>query len=130
MLNPIGITAREAANAYNVSPRTIRRWAQTGRLDAAKDASGHWVITLDTPSLDGFKPAQVERARELIAQGGIVPVRGRRIFLAVSNDGDRTYLTAPQACNCKAGIKGRYPCFHRIAAVIMSAATAPVRRAA
>lgn len=114
------ITTREAAAALGVSLRTAQRWAADGKLNAAK-VLGRWVITLDA-DVSGFKPAQVERARELIAQGGIIPVRGRRIFLAVSNEGDRTYLTAPEACCCKAGLKGRYPCFHRIAAVILAAA--------
>lgn len=72
--------------------------------------------------LDHFKPAQVEKAAELIEQGGIVPFRGRRIFRAVSSDGTRTYLTAPQACNCAAGLKGKHVCFHRIAATILAAA--------
>lgn len=72
--------------------------------------------------LDGIKPRQIDRAQELIEQGGIAPVRGRRIFRAVSNDGTRTYLTAPQACTCAAGLKGRHLCFHRIAAIILAAA--------
>ena len=116
----IQVTTREAAAALGISIRTAQRHAQTGKLPAAK-ISGRWAITLQA-DVSSFKPAQVERARELIAQGGIIPVRGRRIFLASSNKGDRTYLTAPQACDCTAGIKGRYPCFHRIAAVILAAA--------
>jgi excisionase family DNA binding protein len=115
------ITTREAAAALGISLRTAQRWAKTGKLTAAKNEAGRWVITLDA-DLSDYKPAQVERARELIAEGGIIPIRGRRIFLASSNKGDRKYLTAPQACNCAAGLKGRYPCFHRIAAVILAAA--------
>jgi uncharacterized protein YchJ len=69
-----------------------------------------------------FKPAQVAKAEELIEQGGIVAVRGRRVFQAVSSDGTRTYLAAPQACNCAAGLKARHACFHRIAATILAAA--------
>lgn len=69
-----------------------------------------------------FKPAQIAKAQELIADGGIVAIRDRRIFRAVSSDGTRTYLTAPQACNCAAGLKARHACFHRIAATILTAA--------
>lgn len=114
------ITTREVAAAHHVSLRTAQRWAAKGKLDAVKVA-GRWVITV-AADLDAYKPKQVERALELIEQGGIVAVRGRRIFRTVSNDGTRTYLAAPQACNCAAGIKGRHPCFHRIAAVILAAA--------
>lgn len=73
-----------------------------------------------------FKPAQVTKAEELIADGGIVAIRGRRAFRAVSSDGTRTYLTAPQTCTCAAGLKSERAdqrvCFHRIAASILAAA--------
>lgn len=69
----------------------------------------------------GFKPTAVEKARELIEQGGIVPLRGRRIFQVVSSSGAGRYLTAPQACTCPAGIKGRYGCYHRAAATMLAA---------
>ncbi|MCC3652712.1 DUF6011 domain-containing protein [Streptomyces sp. S07_1.15] len=68
------------------------------------------------------KPAQVAKALELIELGGIVAVRGRRVFRTVSSDGTRTYLSAPQACNCAAGLKAKHVCFHRIAAQIVAAA--------
>jgi hypothetical protein len=67
------------------------------------------------------KPAQVAKAQELIEQGGVIPLR-RNVFRTVSSDGTRTYLTAPQACNCAAGLKGKHMCFHRIAAQIVTAA--------
>jgi hypothetical protein len=60
-----------------------------------------------------FKPDTAAKALELIEMGGIVAIRGRRVFRTVSSDGTRTYLTAPQACNCKAGLKGKFVCFHR-----------------
>jgi hypothetical protein len=69
-----------------------------------------------------FKPAQVAKAEELIADGGIVAIRARRVFRAVSTDGTRTYLTAPAACNCAAGLRAAHPCFHRVAATILAAA--------
>jgi hypothetical protein len=68
------------------------------------------------------KPAQVAKAVELITDLGIVPIRERRVFRVVSSDGTGTYLTAPQACNCAAGLRGRFTCYHRIAAGILAAA--------
>jgi uncharacterized protein YchJ len=69
-----------------------------------------------------FKPDTAAKALELIEMGGIVAIRGRRVFRTISSDGTRTYLTAPQACNCAAGLKGKHVCFHRAAAAIMLAA--------
>jgi hypothetical protein len=69
-----------------------------------------------------YRPATAAKAMELIEMGGIVAIRGRRVFRAVSSDGTRTYLTAPHACNCAAGLKGKHVCFHRAAAAIMLAA--------
>jgi hypothetical protein len=72
-------------------------------------------------AVKGFKDAQVEKARELISDGGLVPLR-RGIFRAVSSDGERTYLTAATGqCNCAAGLRGRHQCFHGIAAMIVTA---------
>ncbi|MCW2938473.1 MAG: hypothetical protein JWN00_1458 [Actinomycetia bacterium] len=68
-----------------------------------------------------FKPALVAKAHELIEQGGIVALRGRRIFRTVSSDGERTYLTAPEACNCPAGLRAKHICFHRVAVILKAA---------
>lgn len=70
------------------------------------------------------KPAQVEKARELIADGGLVLRRlGRnRVFEVVASNGTDRYLTAAQACTCKAGLAGRFVCYHRIAAQLVTAA--------
>lgn len=68
-----------------------------------------------------FKPDTATKAMELIEMGGIVAIR-TRVFRTVSSDGTRTYLTAPEACNCAAGLKGKFVCFHRAAAAIMLAA--------
>jgi hypothetical protein len=68
------------------------------------------------------KPHLVAKAAELIEQGGIVPLRARRIFTVISSDGTAAYKTAPQACTCPAGLKGRFVCYHRIAAQIVTAA--------
>ena len=68
------------------------------------------------------KPATVAKARELIEQGAIVPLRGRRVFTVVASNGIDTYKTAPQACTCPAGLRGRFVCYHRVAAQIVTAA--------
>lgn len=68
------------------------------------------------------KPDAITKAVELIEQGGIVAVRGRRVFAVISSDGARTYKTAAQGCTCPAGIKGRHVCYHRIAAQILALA--------
>lgn len=69
-----------------------------------------------------YKPATVAKAEELIEQGGIVPLRARRVFLVVASNGVDTYKTAAQGCTCPAGIKGRYVCYHRVAARILALA--------
>lgn len=88
-----------------------------GRTCKAKIAAAAKAAVVAT-----FKPAQVAKAEELIADGGIVAIRARRVFRAVSTDGTRTYLAAPAACNCTAGLRAVHPCFHRIAATILAAA--------
>lgn len=73
----------------------------------------------------GFATTQVEKARELIADGGLVPAGRAGIFRSVSSDGQRTYLTASTGqCNCAAGLRGRYRCFHGLAAMIVTASKA------
>lgn len=126
MASTIQVSSREAATAYGVSPRTIRRWAQIGRLDAVK-VSGRWQIAA-TADLDGFKPAQVDKARELIEQGAILPTKRAGLFTAVSSDGSVTYLVHASGCTCPAGQRGRYVCYHRAAVAILSAV--PAQRAA
>ena len=68
------------------------------------------------------KPAAIDKARELIEQHAIVPLRGRRVFAVISSDGTRTYRTAAQGCTCPAGIRGRHVCYHRVAAQILALA--------
>lgn len=40
------VTTREAAQALGVSVRTVQRWAAQGKVEAAKNAAGRWVITI------------------------------------------------------------------------------------
>lgn len=75
-----------------------------------------------SPIVTAHKPDAIAKAKELIELGGILPLRGRRVFTVISSDGIGTYKTAPQGCTCKAGIKGRYVCYHRVAATILSLA--------
>ncbi|MFI9591092.1 DUF6011 domain-containing protein [Nonomuraea sp. NPDC052265] len=81
-----------------------------------------------TVALTDYKPAQIERAHEVIEQGGVVPTSRPNLWTAVSSDGTTTYLVALQGCTCPAGIKQRR-CYHRAAATILTAAQ-PARRAA
>ena len=67
-----------------------------------------------------YKAHQVESARELIADGAIVPLRSV-VFIAVSTDGTETYRTAPTTCSCPAGLKGSR-CYHTLAARLLLAA--------
>lgn len=70
--------------------------------------------------LDGYSTAQVDAARELIADGGIVRLRGR-ILLTVATDGQRVHRTTSHHCTCHAGIRG-VRCYHTAAARLALAA--------
>lgn len=123
----IHITTREAATALGVSIRTVQRRAQRGQLAAVK-VYGRWIITIAAPGLDGFKPATLDKARVLIEDGGILRTSRPGIYTVVSSDGSTTYLVHASSCDCPAGLRGKYACYHRAAAVILDAA--PARRAA
>jgi hypothetical protein len=75
----------------------------------------------------GFAAAQVDKARELIADGGLIPTRRPGIFQAVSSNGTDTYLvSAKGVCNCPAGLRSGKAdrCYHTAAARILDAARA------
>lgn len=114
------ITTREIATAHGVSIRTAQRWAQNGKLNATK-ISGRWIITIPA-NLDAYKPAQIDKANELIEQRGILTTSRLGLFTAVSSDGTTTYLVHASGCTCPAGQKGRHLCYHRAAAEILGAA--------
>ncbi|MFB4273002.1 helix-turn-helix domain-containing protein [Nonomuraea sp. GTA35] len=116
----IQVSTREAASALSVSVRTVQRRAQQGKLNAAK-VSGRWIITLAAPSLGGFKPAAIDKARALIEDGGIVRRSRPGMFSAVSSDGSTTYLVHASGCTCPAGLRGKYACYHRAAVAILTA---------
>jgi len=118
----IQVTTREAAAAHRVSLRTIQRWAASGKLNAAKNAAGRWVISL-TADVTDFKPAAIDKARELIESGGILPTSRPGIYTAVSSDGAVTYLVHRCGCSCPAGARGKHLCYHRAAVALVQAAT-------
>ncbi len=42
----VEMSTRQAAQALGVSVRTVQRWAQAGKVNAAKDSQGRWTITI------------------------------------------------------------------------------------
>lgn len=74
--------------------------------------------------LTAWTPRQVEQARELIEDGGIVAADREGDFWTVSTDGTEVYLTSAVFCSCAAGQASRL-CYHRCSAVIVLASTAP-----
>ncbi len=67
-------------------------------------------------ALRDFTVSQIDRARELIADLGIVPSGFAGVFRTVSSTGQEYYLTSPSGCNCRAGLNGRR-CYHRAAVI-------------
>lgn len=73
-----------------------------------------------------YKTHLIERAVELLEQGGLIPLRDtgkNRVYLAVSSDGSTAYRTTHSACTCPAGLRAAYDCKHRIAAHVMALAS-------
>ena len=68
-----------------------------------------------------FAATTIDKARELIADGGLIPTTRDGVFRAVSSKGDGTaYLVHAAVCACPAGVRGR-ACYHRAAAAILTA---------
>ena len=79
------------------------------------------AATLTTSSPE-FTAAQVARARELLADGGLIPTSRAGVYQSVSSDGATTYLTHRAGCTCPAGTRGNgRTCYHRAAARILGA---------
>ena len=79
------------------------------------------AATLTTSSPE-FTAAQVARARELLADGGLIPTSSAGVYQSVSSDGATTYLTHRAGCTCPAGTRGNgRTCYHRAAARILGA---------
>jgi Family of unknown function (DUF6011) len=73
-----------------------------------------------TAALAEFTAAQVAKARELLADGGLVPSTRAGVYRSVDSDGVTVYLTHWAACSCAAGRHER-PCYHRAAVRILGA---------
>jgi Family of unknown function (DUF6011) len=81
--------------------------------------------------IPGATPAQVTKAAQLIADGGIIPTSRKGIYRAVSSDGSVVYIVSVHGnCNCPHGLHATTarPCYHALAARILDAAS--IRRAA
>jgi hypothetical protein len=80
------------------------------------------AATFTTTSSAEFTAAQVARARELLADGGLIPAHRAGIYQSVSSDGAAVYLTHGAGCTCPAGARGNgRTCYHRAAAWILAA---------
>lgn len=119
------VTTRDIATACRVSRRTAQRWAQQGKLSAIKQ-HGRWVITVPA-ALDTYKPAQLDKAAELIRDGGLLPTALVGRYTAVSSDGTVTYLVTVDTCTCQAGQHGRR-CYHQAAVAATEAARTAAHR--
>src|SRR5690606_39764259 len=64
------------------------------------------------------------KATELLEDGGVVPTTRTGVYYTVGTEGE-IYKTARTGCTCKAGINGRYACYHRIAVEIVEATYQP-----
>jgi Helix-turn-helix domain len=54
------VTASQAAQKYGVFPHVLYRMILMGRIEARKDADGHWLISKE--SLDRWDRRRVRRA--------------------------------------------------------------------
>ena len=99
--------------------------------EAAATASPHGRICAArirlaaiTEAVRGFAQAQVDKARELIADGGLVPTSRPGVFRAVSSKGDETYLVSAKGlCNCPGSLRAAtaFRCYHTLAAKLVMA---------
>jgi hypothetical protein len=102
------------------SAEAAAKAAPTGRVCAMRIR-----LAAMTEAVKGFASAQVDKARELIADGGLVPTGRPGVFRAVSSRGDGSYLTHPATCSCAAAKRGKAtPCYHSLAARIVLAGKA------
>jgi hypothetical protein len=70
--------------------------------------------------LAGVKPEQAEKARQLIADGGIIPAGRPGFYQALSESGERIRLTCDRGCTCEAGKRRRLVvCYHVLAVRVL-----------
>jgi Family of unknown function (DUF6011) len=68
--------------------------------------------------LAAWTARQLEQARELIEDAGIVPTARPAVFRTVSTDGSAVYLTTAKWCGCPA----KKECYHRAGVLMVLAA--------
>jgi hypothetical protein len=66
-----------------------------------------------------YSERQVTDALEQVELGGVIPLRGRRVFLTVGSHGETYRTAATGQCNCAAGLAGRR-CYHGAAARLVA----------
>ena len=69
----------------------------------------------------GYTRKQIERAGELLADGGVIPTSVPWLFRTVSSDGERRYFTTTTFCTCPRWERAELPCYHRAAVEILTA---------
>jgi Family of unknown function (DUF6011) len=96
-----------------------------GRTCRARIAAAAQVADLSE-----FHGWQVDKAREAIEQGAVVPSSRQGLYAAVASDGVLTYLVDAheRSCTCRAAANG-HRCYHLADALILDAASI-ARRAA
>lgn len=80
-----------------------------------------WRIGRALPK--GATQEQVDKAVQLIDDGGLAPVGARfraKVFRIVSSRGDDYYLTCATHCTCPAGRREKL-CYHRVAVAWVTA---------
>ena len=127
----VGMSSTENHTAKCLRCGRVRHFRSAA---AAKAAAPHGRvcaalvrIVAMTEAVKGFASAQVEKARELISDGGLIPTGRPGVFRAVSSKGDGSYLVSAKGiCACDGGRKGMaaYRCYHGLAARIVQAGKA------
>lgn len=83
-----GRTLRKSTGAYG--PKCAAKIRQAAREHA----------------LDGLTGKQAAEAREIAADGGVVPTNRENVFKVVSGDGTQIYMTTAEGhCNCRWGLR-------------------------
>jgi uncharacterized protein DUF6011 len=90
--------------------------AGAGRWCRAKERAAQTVAILK-----GFTEAQIEKARQLLTDGALIPTARPGVFRAVSSKGDTSYLAHSATCSCPGGLRSRSACYHSLAVRIVLA---------
>ena len=88
--------------------RTLRAAASVKR----QYGRGCWTLIRAAAlaeAVKGFTARQVDAARELIELGAVIATSRPGVFRVVSTDGERTYKTHSETCNCPSGLRGSPP---------------------